>query len=395
MEFARDQYLSRGRQLAEQFPVLCILGPRQCGKTTLAKVGWPDYDYLDLELPSDFSKLSADAELFLTSRRRSLIIDEAQRHPPLFPLLRAIVDRDRKRAGQYLLLGSASFRLVEAINESLSGRVAFLDLTPLLAKECVRSSADIDTHWLKGGFPDAYLAGAPDQLSFEWFEHYSRTLIERDLPALGVEVTPQTFRRLWQMCAHVHGNVLNMNKLAESLGVSPHTVGRYLDILEQSFLIRRLPSFHANTKKRLVKSPKLYLRDSGLTHYFLRILDHEALIVSPDRGKSFEGYVVEQVVGVNQLESRAFEPFFFRTSDQYEVDLVLAAARRRVLIEIKAGTSIDAREISRLQTCKDIIGAKRAFVILYGRGSYPVGPGLDCIGISDWAARGFDPFWAA
>lgn len=390
----RPEYMARARALAEQFPVLCVLGPRQSGKTTMARRGWPDTEYIDLELPSDFDKLASDAELFLCTRKGPLIIDEAQRFPALFPILRSLVDRDRKRNGRYLLLGSASFRLVEAINESLSGRVGFLDLSPLLVNEAATGADGVDTHWLKGGFPDAFLGTEPDTLSFDWFDQYSRTLIDRDLPALGIDFTPLQLRRLWHMCAHVHGTLLNMNKMAESLGISPHTVSRYLDILEQSYLLRRLPPFFTNIKKRLVKSPKLYIRDSGLLHYFLRIMSPEDLVVSPERGKSFEGYVVGQLLDLCRLRTPEFDGFFFGTADQYEVDLVLTAGRRRILVEVKAGLSVERRDLARLQKCAEFLDATRAYVVTYGNDRYPLASGIECIGVKHWANSGFASFWS-
>ncbi|OGQ79823.1 MAG: hypothetical protein A2289_09195 [Deltaproteobacteria bacterium RIFOXYA12_FULL_58_15] len=389
----RPEFLQKAHEILGEFPALCILGPRQCGKTTLARRGWPDWEYIDLELPSDFDKLNADPELYLSTRKRPLIIDEAQRYPEMFPILRALIDRNRKTNGYFILLGSASFRLVSGINESLSGRVGFLDLSPLLISEASSSLLDVDSHWLKGGFPDALLGGDPQKLSFDWFDHYARTLIDRDLPALGIDVTPLQFRRLWHMCAHVHGSLLNMNKAAESLGASPHTVKRYLDILEQSFLVRRLPPFFANMKKRLVKSPKLYIRDSGILHYFLRIMTPDDLVVSPERGRSFEGYVVGQLLDLCRLRSPQYEGFFFRTSDQHEVDLVLVTGTRRILVEVKAGLSVGDREVSRLQRCAELLKASRSYVVTYGADRYPLAQDIECIGIKSWAENGFPSFW--
>ena len=368
------------------------MGPRQCGKTTFARNELSGFDYLDLELPSHYQKLESDIELYLRSRKRPLIIDEAQRCAELFPVLRALVDEKRKVNGQYVLLGSASFALQRQISESLSGRIAFLDLPPLQTNEIYSSSA-LETHWLKGGFPDALLHGDADRLSFDWFEAYTRTLIERDLPSLGLDFDPLQFRKLWTMCCHFHGQALNMNKIAASMGISGHTVRRYLDILEQSFLLRRLDPYHVNLKKRLVKSPKLYFRDSGLFHYFSRILSSEELMTSPQRGCSFEGYTVEQLIQAVTLEGSGWTPYYFRTSDDIEVDLLLVRGSEKIAIEVKTKLSCCEEDVHGLRKACRLLGISKSFVVALGGESYPMKEGTTCIGARKWMQDGCPAFW--
>lgn len=390
--FTRLQYNKSLKQALIDYPVVAVMGPRQCGKTTLVKNTLEHFDYLDLELPSDHAKLSGDIEIFLRSRKKALIIDEAQRCPQLFPVLRALVDEKRTQKGRYILLGSASFQLVSQINESLSGRVAFLDLTPFLYSE-VYKKISLEQHWLKGGFPDALLQNEEEKINFYWFENYTRTLIERDLPALGIEVSPEKFRQLWLMCVHFHGNILNMNKIATSIGISSHTVERYLDILEQTFMLRRLQPFSSNTKKRLVKSPKLYFCDSGLFHYFSRILTHEDLYASPERGASFEGYIITQIMGLIRQRQPEWACYFFRTSDDIEIDLLLLKGKKKIAIEIKCVLSPHIEHAKSLIKAKEILGIKQGIIFHLGRDSYPLQADIQCISFASWIKNDCLPFF--
>jgi len=257
------------RRLLRRFPSVTILGPRQCGKTTFIRRALPDWTYLDLERPSDSVPLAADPEARLNQLGDRVIFDEAQRVPEVFPILRGVIDRRRSRNGRFVLLGSASPSLVRQISESLAGRTAFLDLSPFRWSEVKthRQTGGLATLWFHGGFPPAFLE-RDDRARHEWLESYTRAFIERDLPALGIEVSASQMRKLWTMLAHCNGGVWNASQLAASLGVSYHTVNRYVDILEQTFLIRKLPPYFANIGKRLVKSPKVYFRDTGLLHFF-------------------------------------------------------------------------------------------------------------------------------
>ncbi len=386
----REKIQNRCRKLANEYPCVSISGPRQCGKTTFAKTTFPEYEYLDLELPSDFTKIESDPELFLRSRTKPLVIDEAQRMPELFPVLRALIDTDRKKNGRFILLGSASFQLQRNINESLSGRVAFLDFHPFNLLETVEDFS-FEAFWTKGGFPDALMNGADDELNFEWFEFYTRTLIERDLPTLGIEFDPRQFRLLWKMASHFHGDILNKNKIASSLGISPHTVDRYLNILEQTFTIKLLPPYFANIKKRLVKSPKLYIRDSGMYHYFSGVRNYESLISSPSLGCSFEGLMVEQIIQGCGVD---WTPYYFRTSDGIETDLLLSRGNVLVPIEIKSKLSATQTDIKALEKTLDILGQPKGFFLNLSNDSYPMTKRIVCVGVKKWISEGCPEFWS-
>jgi predicted AAA+ superfamily ATPase len=387
-------YREKLNHLLASYPVVFVLGPRQCGKTTFVRNQLPGYEYLDLERPSDEAKVRTEPELFFENRKRPLILDEAQRAPELFPILRSLVDQNKKK-GQYVILGSASLDLIKGISESLAGRIGFLDMTTFTLEEVYGRVPDsFRAHWLKGGFPDAFLT-QESQLNFDWFENYTRSLIERDLPALGVELDPVQFRRLWTMLVLSHGDILNMNKLASSMGISPHTVDRYIGILERSFLLRRLPPYFRNLKKRLVKSPKLYVRDSGMLHYFLRLLSFEDLSVSPHRGASFEGYALEQIILAAKLKTPHVETSYFRTADGLEIDLLLSEGETLFPIEIKAKLSPGKSDIENLLKARKILEFRKAVVLCLGKERYPLAEGIECLGIEAWAETGFAPFWTA
>ena len=316
------------------FPVTAILGPRQCGKTTLAK-SWLDQRseavYLDLELPSDVAKLTAPEDFLRRHRGRIVCLDEIQRVPDLFTVLRSLCD-ETGAPGQFMVLGSASPALLKQSSESLAGRVGYLELTPF--SEIEIGSQNRSHLWLRGGFPRSYLA-PNDDLSQAWLDSFVQTFLERDIPQHGIRVPAATLRRFWEMCAHAHGDLWNHAKIAASLGVTGKTVGHYLNILEQSYMVRRLQPLVGNVKKRLVKSPRVYLRDSGLLHRLLRIDSLDSLDGHPVRGKSWEGYVVEQVAA----SIPDAELSFYRTAAGAEIDLVVNQGNRMTAIEIKATSS--------------------------------------------------------
>jgi uncharacterized protein len=321
--------------LMQQFPVVAIVGPRQSGKSTLAHRILPrlmSSVYLDLELPSDMAKLR-DPEAYLSMHRNSTVcLDEIQRYPDLFPVLRALVDRDRV-PGRFLLLGSASPDLLHQSTETLAGRIAYVELTPFTIEE-VPSGDDLKTHWMRGGFPDSYLAD-DDAASFRWREQFVRTFLDRDIPALGIDVTRPALERLWTMVAASNATLLNRAKLADPVGVSPQTIARYIDVLESTFMIRLLRPFSHNTKKRLVRSPKIYLRDTGLLHTLLGVRTWDELYGHPAIGGSWEAYSVEQIVS----SAPEWRPSFYRTSAGAEVDLVLQSAGRTIAVECKSTQS--------------------------------------------------------
>ncbi len=336
------------RKLASQFPAVLILGSRQCGKTTLAKdvIGGR---YFDLELSSDRQMFEGDPELALRRLSGPLIFDEAQLMPSLFPLLRALIDEKRNENGRFYLLGSVSPELVKGISESLAGRVGILELTPFLYREIQENRQDaLDALWLRGGYPQAFLA--TDTIAWQFmFENYFRTFVERDVARSGLAFSPQEMRRFMTMLAHLHGGLLNASDLGRSLGVSYHTVQKALDILEGYFLARRLMPYHANVGKRLVKSPKVYLRDSGLLHYLLGISTDEGLLSLPGRGRSWEGFMIEQVIAAEELARRGSQYYFYRTQTGVEIDLLIDRGQKRIGYEMKCAASVTAADTMNLR----------------------------------------------
>ena len=324
-------------ELLEQIgdmPAVAVLGPRQVGKTTLVKaldgLVPKQVIYLDLESPQDRNRLQ-DAELYLSERQDALIVlDEIQRMPELFPLLRSSIDRHRV-AGRFVLSGSASPQLLQKSSESLAGRISYLELQPLHWGE-VAGLVSWQQHWLRGGFPEMLLADA-DKTANRRMNDFITTYVERDLPMLGLSASPVAVRNLLSMLVGVHANLLNASELSRSLGMSVTSVLRHLDFLENAFLVRRLQPWYLNIKKRIVKAPKLYLRDSGILHALAGIADVEALAGSHWLGGSWEGYVVQQIIAQLNYDVR---PYFYRTADGSELDLVLVRGVAPVLgIEIK------------------------------------------------------------
>jgi hypothetical protein len=317
-------------------PVVAILGPRQCGKTTLAGQivkKMKKSVYLDLENPGDLAKLDDPLAFFSLHNEDLVCLDEIQRAPELFSILRSITD-ERARNDQFLILGSAGPDLIHQSSESLAGRIAYLDLTPFLLPELESGQKEgIRELWLRGGFPRSYLAEDLD-ISFEWRQDFIRTFLERDVGMLGFRLPPIRLGRFWKMCAHIHGSLLNASKLADSLGVSSHTVRSYIDLLEHTFMVRVLLPDAPNLKKRLVKSPKIYIRDSGILHTLLDIRTHDDLLSHPIIGASFEGFAMENILAF----ANNWEPSFYRTSAGAEIDLILRKGRRTLAFELKSST---------------------------------------------------------
>jgi hypothetical protein len=354
----------------DQFPAVALLGPRQCGKTTLAKqiLAVRGGTYLDLERPADALKLS-DPELFLSAHVDRLVcLDEVHRAPGLFPTLRGLIDRDR-RPGRFLLLGSASPDLLRQGAETLAGRLGILELTPFLLGEVAPTKIDVETLWRRGGFPDSLLA-ADEDASLRWRTAFARTFLERDILSLGFRVPATTMERFWRMLAHHHGQLLNQSALGRSLGVNHVTVRHYLDMLEQTFMVRVLPPYAANLGKRLVKSPKPYLRDSGLLHALLKIETRDDLLGHPVRGASFEGFVIEQILGA----ARGWRGSFYRTATGAELDLVLERGRRRVAVECKL-SSAPAPTAGFWNALADL-DVQEAFVVAPVEEAYPLRKGV-------------------
>lgn len=323
-------------KLLKQFPAVGLVGPRQCGKTTIAltiqKELKTSSDYFDLESPADLRKFN-DVEFFLNQNANTnLIIDEVQRLPELFPVLRSVIDKKRK-SGRFLLLGSATPEMVKGASESLAGRIYYVEAHPFNLTELPIKENTQNKHWFRGGFPDAYTA-KNDDAYFLWMDGFARTFIERDLNSLfGTSFSPQIMFRLWRMLAHHHAGIWNANSFAKGLDISQTTTNRYLDHLEGAYMIRRLMPFHINIKKRLVKSPKVYIRDTGILHYLLDIHQLKTLYNHSAVGNSWEGYVIEQII---QLLPRTIQPFYYRTHDGSEIDLVLVKGIKPIVcIEIK------------------------------------------------------------
>lgn len=371
--------LPRLRQLLGRFPAVVLLGPRQVGKTTLARACLADSGglYLDLESQRDIRKLS-DPEDYLSQRESQLVVlDEIQRVPELFPSLRGLIDDGRTRglrAGRFLLLGSASLELIQQSSETLAGRIAYLELHPLDATEI--GGAPVERLWLRGGFPDSFLAET-DALSSEYRDFLIRSYLERDLPLFGSRLASGKLRNLWTMLAHAQGGVVNISALARNLEIDGRTMNAHLDLLENLLLVRRLKPWHANTGKRLVKSPKLYLRDSGLVHELLGIANLETLAGHPVVGASWEGFVIENLLACAPARTEAY---FYRTSAGAEIDLILKFRNGETwAVEIKRGLS-PVLKPGFFSAVEDIAPDK-AFVVYGGEETYRLKPGIEAIGL--------------
>ena len=365
------------------FPAVALLGPRQVGKTSLARelAEKRPSVYLDLEAPADRARLS-DASLYLSRLAdRLVILDEVQRMPELFATLRGLIDIGRRQGqgnGRFLLLGSASVELIRQSSESLAGRIAYLELTGLNVLEIDHQKQE--DLWIRGGFPDSFLAES-DSASSLWRENFIRTYLERDMPQLGPRIPAETLRRFWVMLAHHQGNLLNAADLGRSLGIDGKTVARYLDLLVDLLLVRRLQPLHANVSKRLVKSAKVYVRDSGVLHSLLGLDDRDALYSHPVVGGSWEGFVVETLVGLAQERTAGW---FYRTATGAEMDLVLDFANgKRWAIEVKRGL---APKLGKgFHQARADLKPDQSFVVTSGGDRYPLGDDIEVISLMELA----------
>lgn len=377
-------------RLLAQFPAVVLLGPRQAGKTTLAlaeAVRHSEALYLDLELPSAQRQMDDPEAFLLAHRNRLVILDEVQRLPELFAVLRGVIDIRRRAgeaAGQFLLLGSASGVLLQQASESLAGRVAQLELTPFQAREVLpdhASSDNLNALWVRGGFPLSWLA-SDDASSLHWRDAFIATYLERDIPALGPRIPATTLRRLWTMLAHTQGGLLNQSQLAASLAISGQTVARYIDLLCDLMLVRRLPAWHGNVGKRLVRAPKVYVRDSGIVHALLGLGSLEAVLSHPVAGASWEGFVIEQLLAA----AGNAEASFYRTSHGAEADLVLSFRNGETwIVEIKRSSAPSVSKGFHLAAAD--VGATKKLLVAPVSTAYPMRDGIEVMNPLSAAAK--------
>lgn len=362
---------------------VALIGPRQVGKTTLA-FGLSEKTnslYLDLEDRADRAKLS-DPALFLSQYDdRLVVLDEIHRVPELFRSLRGLIDKGRrsgKGKGRFLLLGSAAVDLLRQSGESLAGRIAYVDMGPFDILEAGADQAKIVNLWIRGGYPDSYLASSHEE-SFALRKDFIRTYLERDVPMFGPRLPAETLERLWMMLAHGQGTLLNASKLAGSLSISAQTVTRYIDLLVDLLLVRRLQPFQANLNKRLVKSPKIYVRDSGLLHALLGVADHNALCGHPAVGASWEGFVLENLLAVVPDRTRAN---FYRTTAGAEIDLLLELPGGGLwAIEVKLGSAPKCEK--GFHQAREDVRPDRSFIVYSGVERYPLADGIEAIGVKE------------
>ncbi|MFN8429751.1 MAG: ATP-binding protein [Spirosomataceae bacterium] len=380
---------NRLKNALNNIPAVALLGSRQVGKTTLAIKIAESFNtkksiYLDLESDADRSKL-LNAEAFLKTHFNELIIiDEVQQMPDLFRTLRVIIDQ-RKRAGepnaQFLLLGSASRDLLNQSSETLAGRILYLELTPFSIKELVENqdfNFSLEKLWLRGGYPDSYLAYS-ETASWDWRTGFVSTYVERDIPRAGLGISPSRMRNLWTMLAHLQGQQLNLSALGKGLDVSHTTTRNYLDILTELFMVRQLPTWSGNTKKRLVKSPKVYIRDSGILHRLLMIQDFQHLLGHPVVGYSWEGFVIENIL--NSLSDQ-WQASYYRSAEQTEIDLILEKGNEKWAIEIKR--NLTPKVPAGFIRASEDIKATRKFLLYNGTETFPMNGEIEAMGILEF-----------
>jgi len=375
------KFVETAQNALKNAPVTAIIGPRQCGKTTLVKMlakNSGKFLMLDLERPADRVVLQDAERFFDLHSDKTICLDEIQNAPELFQVLRYVVDNKRQN-GRFIILGSASPNLLKQSSESLAGRIKYIEMTPFQIDEVEKFSNSLNNLWIRGGFPLSFLAES-DENSLDWRENFVKTFLERDISQLGFNVAANQMRRIWTMFAHYNAGILNRSKLGESLGISHHTVNHYLDILSDTFMLRVLPPLEANLKKRLVKSPKILFRDNGILHYLLNIKNFEELFSHPDYGSSFESFAIEQILAGVGLHKK-FDAYFYRSHQGAEIDLVLDNKKELIAVEIKSSS---APQISRgFYTALDDLKIKRAFVVAPVDKSYPVGENVFVCGIGD------------
>jgi len=378
--FIERSLLAQIKKYLKIFPAIAILGPRQCGKSTLVKSLERNFDgiiYLDMQKESDLNKLS-DPDLFFVSNKDKIIcLDEIQLVPKLFSVLRSVIDTNRVN-GKFILLGSASQELLQQTSESLAGRIGMLHLSPFLINELdYLESFTLQKFWFRGGFPNSYLAESDENCTI-WLENYIRTYIERDIPQLGFNIPALQLKRLLTMCAHNQGQLLNLSKLGESLGLTHPTIKRYLDLLEQTFIVRTIPPYDVNVKKRLVKSPKVFLRDSGILHHLLSISDFNSLLGNPVFGSSWEGIVIENII----VNNPTWEYYFYKTATGDEIDLILKKGNKVIAIECKASAA--PKVTKGFYRSLEVIKPNNIYIIAPTNDTYQIAENVTVIGLENF-----------
>jgi predicted AAA+ superfamily ATPase len=362
-------------------PVVALLGPRQSGKTTIARAVarsgvYPcdeRLNYFDLEDPANVDRLAVP-RLALDSLRGLIVIDEVQHRPDLFPMLRVLADRERIDA-RFLILGSASRDLIRQGSESLAGRILFVDVLPFSLAET--GVASLDARWTRGGFPRSFLAD-DDEGSWQWRDHYVRTFLERDIPGLGIRIPPVALRRFWMMLAHYHGQVFNASEIARSLGVADTTASRYLDVLAGTYMVRRLPPWFENIGKRQVKMPKIYFRDTGIYHRLMNIPDRATLVNHPKLGTSWEGLALEELIRASGASDE--EVFFWGVHGQAELDLLIFRGGKRIGYEVKY---TDRPKTTRSQhLALEHLRLDQLTIVVPGDADYPLADGIRVCGLN-------------
>ena len=377
MILSRQNYLSTIRSRLEDNPVVALPGPRQAGKTTLARMlaessPGTEIHHFDLESPSDLARLS-NPELVLSPLRGLVILDEIQRMPELYPVLRVLADRPGLPA-RFLILGSASPELVKGVSESLAGRISFIDITGFSLAEV--GDVHLTKRWWRGGFPRAYLA-RDDKAARRWHDDFIRTFLEQDIPQLGIRIPAMTLRRFWTMVAHYHGQILQVSELARSLGTSQPTARRYLDILSGTFLVRQLPPWYENLKKRQVKAPKVFIRDSGILHALLNINDAAALQSHPKLGASWEGFAIEQILSVTGDR----DAYFWATHAGAVLDLLVFHEGRRIGFEFKY--SEKPATSKSMKIAESDLGLDHLYVVHPGKNTFPLAEKITAVTLPD------------
>lgn len=361
-------------KLLTQFPCVCILGARQVGKTTLVKNQFPESNYFDLESFSISNRIQLAPEEFLRSFNKLLILDEIQTIPELTQSLKVIIDEKRNLNGRFIILGSAHPSLIKKASESLAGRVAFIDLETLSLLEYSEKRKPEDLHnlWIRGGYPSISGKSNPTYRN-EWIESYLRTFVERDLSIYHVDVQPLLMKKIIQMISHIHGQQWNASSIAASAGVNYHTVNRYLNILESAFIVRTLKPYHTNIKKRLVKSSKVYFRDSGLYHYLIKISALEPLLNSPFAGISWESFIIEEIIKQFSFLDNKPSFYYYRTHAGLEADLLIDFGNKKIPIEIKLGDNIQKKWLASMQSVMSDVQSESGIIIYSGDETFSVG----------------------